>query len=212
MRTTGIIKKVAAACSTRNPPTQRQLASHLGVSPATINRISKENLERHVRKKRKTHDITTEQAAQRLERGRRFLGYLGKYKSRMIFTMDETYVSWNDSNSERDVYYQGKSVVVPAEWKKKLRKSWPKKIMVAIGICWNGTSRAYIVPQKSKVDSMYFIKNILTPMVENDIPRLYGHQSKDVWLHMDSAPAHVAAQTVQWLIDRQIKFIPRRTG
>ena len=46
-------------------------------------------------------------------------------------------------------------------------------------------------------------------MVENDIPRLYGHQSKDVWPHMDSAPAHVAAQTVQWLIHRQIKFIPQ---
>ena len=80
--------------------------------------------------------------------------------------------------------------------------------MVAIGICWEGCSLVYIVPQKSKVNSAYFIKNILTPVVEVDIPRLYGHRAKDVWFHMDSAPAHVAAQTVQWLTDHQVKFIP----
>ena len=45
-------------------------------------------------------------------------------------------------------------------------------------------------------------------MVQEDILRLYGDRAKDVWFHMDSAPAHVAAQTVQWLNDNQVTFIP----
>jgi hypothetical protein len=204
-----IIKKVANACSKPNPPTQAQLATRLEVSQRTIQRILAKDLELKVRKKRRTHDITPQQAAQRLERGRRFLGYLGKYKSRMIFTMDETFVTLNDFNVERDIYYQGKEVVVPASWKKKSKKSWPKKVMVAMGICWEGTSRAYIVPQKSKVNSAFFIKHVLRPMVEFDIPKLYGDRAPEVILHMDSAPAHTSAETVQWLRDHNVKFIPK---
>ena len=46
-------------------------------------------------------------------------------------------------------------------------------------------------------------------MVEKDILRLYGNKAKDVTLHMDSVPAHISHQTVQWLEDRKIKFIPK---
>ena len=59
--------------------------------------------------------------------------------------------------------------------------------MVAIGICWNGVSRAYIVPEVSKVNIEFFIDFILRPMVQEDIPRLYGERAKDVVFHMDSA-------------------------
>ena len=209
VRSPALIRKVSVACAKRNPPTQRNLAARHGVSKATIWRILKEDLEWNARKKRKTHEVTPEQAVQRLERGHDFLEYLGKYKTRMIFTMDETYVTLNDFNGERDIYYQGKEVVVPPSWKKKSQKAWPKRSMVAIRICWEGTSRAYIVPQKSKVNSAFFIEHILQPMVEKDIPRLYGNKAKDVTLHMDSAPAHVSRQTVQWLEDRKIKFVPK---
>ena len=112
VRFPALIRKVSVACAKRNPPTQRNLAARHGVSKATIWRILKEDLEWNARKKRKTHEVTPEQAVQRLERGHDFLEYLGKYKTRMIFTMDETYVTLNDFNGERDIYYQGKEIVV----------------------------------------------------------------------------------------------------
>ena len=210
-RTAGLIRKVAAACSKENPPTQRYLASRHGVSAGIINRTLAEDLAWNMRKKRKTRHLIDKQAAQRLERGPGFLRCLGKYKSRMIFTMDETFVSLSIFNKERDIYYQAMEVVVPPTWEKKSMEAWPRKIMVAMGICWEGTSRLYIVPEKSKVNAAYFIKYILRPMVEIDIPRLY-ERAKDVWLHMDSAPAHTAAETIQWLEGRQIKLLLRTNG
>ena len=62
--------------------------------------------------------------------------------------------------------------------------------MVAIGICWNGVSRAYIVPEASKVNAEFFIDFIMRPMVQEDILRLYGERAKDIVVHMDSALAH----------------------
>ena len=38
-------------------------------------------------------------------------------------------------------------------------------------------------------------------MVEYDIPRLFPGREKDVILHMDSAPAHKAQKTVNYLND-----------
>ena len=149
-RTAGLIRKVAAACSKRNTPEQRYLVSRHGVSVDTINRILAEDLAWNMRKKRKTHRLTDKQAAQRLEWGPGFLDYLGKYKSRMILAIDDTFVSLSDFIKERDIYCQGRELVVPPTWKKKSMKAWPRKIMVAMGICWEGF-RLYIVPGKSKV-------------------------------------------------------------
>ena len=45
-------------------------------------------------------------------------------------------------------------------------------------------------------------------MVEYDIPRLFPGREKDVILHMDSAPAHKAQKTVNYLNDVGQNFIP----
>ena len=84
-----------------------------------------------------------------------------------------------------------------------------KKIMVVMGICWEGRSKIYIVDRKAKVNAEYLIQHILTPMFDKDIPRLYGVNARKVVLHMDSAPSHVAKETTRWLQDRGIKFIPK---
>ena len=64
----------------------------------------------------KTHEVTPEYAVQWLERGHGFLEYLGKYKIRMIFTMNETCVTLDDFSGERDIYYQRKEGVAPPNW------------------------------------------------------------------------------------------------
>ena len=204
------IKKVASAIKKPNPPTQRAMAIKLGISQTSINTILKQDLGQKLRKKRRVHSLTENQMSQRLERAPRFLSYLGKYKTRNIFTMDETIITLNDVNVGRDCYYEGTEDTVPEDWKKLPRKSWPPHIMVAIGICWNGVSRAYIVPENRKVNADYFIQDILKPMIEEDIPRLYPGREKDVTWHMDSAPAHTAKKTYKWLDERGIKYIPKQ--
>ena len=71
--------------------------------------------------------------------------------------------------------------------------------MAAIGVNWAGTTCIYIVSSGVKVNADAFIKLILTKMVRHDFPRLCDNHAKDVILHMDSAPSHVALTTVQWL-------------
>ena len=69
-------------------------------------------------------------------------------------------------------------------------------------------SKAHIVPDNSKVDADFFINYILKPLIEDDIPRLYGDCVKDVRFQMNSAPAHTAKKTFEWLINNNVKWIP----
>ncbi|GAV06385.1 hypothetical protein RvY_16393 [Ramazzottius varieornatus] len=120
--------------------------------------------------------------------------------------MDETWITLDDFNSTKDIYYTGEGMVIPDE-SKKLLKHWPKKSMVAVGICWNGMSRAYCVDGSAKVTAAYFIENFLKRMVKEDLPRLYGNQAKNVSIHFDNAKSHVAILTKRWLNEYHPKYI-----
>ena len=124
-------------------------------------------------------------AAQRLERGEKFLKKLSRRKLKFIFTMDEMLISTDDINGQTDFYYKQQGVVVPESWRKLPKKNWPKQIMVPMGICWHGKSRIYIVPSDVKVNADAFIKFILKPMIEKDIPALYKEDAKKscfIWI------------------------------
>ncbi|GAV06337.1 hypothetical protein RvY_16347 [Ramazzottius varieornatus] len=168
-----------------------------------------QNLGLEVRKKRKLHHLTEAQKKQRYERGKLFISYLGPFKVRHIFTMDETWISLDDCNVDTDHFWTDGSAEIPEEWKKKTTKQWPKKVMIAIGICWFGMSRAYVVNGSAKVTAQYFIDEILSKMIHEDIPRPYGNSAKDVIFHMDSAPSHTAKLTIQYLNDHRVKYLPK---
>ena len=209
VRTQALIKKVAKAIHSPNPQSQRQMAKKFKTSTTTINRPLKVDLDVKVRKKRKTHTLTPEQAEQRLALGPEFLQFLTPRKLRYIFTMDETWVSTNDLIGEKNIYYKQENVEIPEEWKILPKCAWPKKSDGCNRNLLAGKSRAYIVQGKAKVNADYFIQHILKPIVEKDIPQLYGNDSRKVIVHMDSAPAHTAKKTYQWLDEREIKYISK---
>ena len=70
--------------------------------------------------------------------------------------------------------------MVPESLRKMPRKNWPEQILIAMGICWYGKSRIYVVPAKTKVNAKTFINSILKPMLTYDIPRLYGTKKHKV--------------------------------
>jgi hypothetical protein len=74
-----------------------------------------------------------------------------------------------------------------------------KKVMYVAGICMCGKTSMYFVPEKSKMNAEFFIKFILTPMIEKNIPRIYGHEKDKVILHFDSASSHVAKKLIPGL-------------
>ena len=142
------VRKEASAVNRANPPIQNQLASRLGISQSSVNRILSQDLNSKTRKKRHVHNLTEKQTAQLLDL---ILDLLEDVQSRTIFTMDEIVNTLNNLNVGRNFYYEEKKNAVSEDWKKLRRKLWPAQIMVAIGV-----SRAYVVPEASKVNAEFF--------------------------------------------------------
>ena len=98
-----------------------------------IARIIGVNLEMKYKKKQKIHKLTDKQTAQL--RGPTFRRWLSQRKLPYIVTLDEMYLSKNDTTGKRNGYYETKGKQAPNEYKKKERSGWPLKILCAIGIC-----------------------------------------------------------------------------
>ncbi|GAU92892.1 hypothetical protein RvY_04913 [Ramazzottius varieornatus] len=142
VRTQANIRKVKKAVLKKIPDSQRKLARKLGCSVGSVSKIVYENLGLKVRKKTKVDHLTDVQKKQRYERGKLFIQYLGPQKIEKILTMDETWITLDDCNSEKEYYYTDNFLEIPKEWRKKPTKHWPKKIMVVIGISWKGMTKA----------------------------------------------------------------------
>ena len=82
--------------------------------------------------------------------------------------------------------------------------------MVAMGFCWHGKSRLYVVPEKTKVSSEVFIKSIPKPMITEDIPRSFRDKKHKVIFRMDSAPSHRAAITQEYFKQQRLQYIPAK--
>ena len=95
-------------------------------------RIIGVNLGMKYKKKQKTHKLTDKQAAQRLKRRPTFRRWLSQRKLPYIVTLDEMYLSTNDTTGKRDGYCETKEKPAPSEYKEKENSGWPPNILCAI--------------------------------------------------------------------------------
>jgi hypothetical protein len=123
--------------------------------------------------------------------------------------LDEAWLSLNDVNGIRGVFYQKKGKETPQSWTKKWKQTHAKKIMYAAGVSARVVTGLYFVPTTSKVDRWVFINNILKQIVEKDIPRLYPGEEHKVVLHFDSAGSHTTPEVYDWLNEHKVKYIKR---
>ncbi|GAV06359.1 hypothetical protein RvY_16368 [Ramazzottius varieornatus] len=101
VRTRNNIRKVKKAVLKKNPDSRRKLARKLGCSYYTVGQIIRQDLGLVARKKTKVNHLT---AAQKEQRGDRI---------RKIFTMDETWLTLDDCNSEGEYYYTDGVLEIP---------------------------------------------------------------------------------------------------
>ncbi|GAU97074.1 hypothetical protein RvY_08433 [Ramazzottius varieornatus] len=123
VRTKANIRKVKKAVLKKIPDSQRKLARKLGCSVGSVSKIVHENLGLKVRKKTKVNHLTDVQKKQRYERGKLFIQYLGPQKIKKILTMDETWITLDDCNSEKEYYYTDNFLEIPKEWRKKTHET-----------------------------------------------------------------------------------------
>ena len=131
------------------------------MSKTTVARIISMDLGMKCKKKQKTHKLTDKQAAQRLKRGPTFRRWLSQRKLPYIVTLDEMYLSTNDTTGKRDGYYETKGKPAPSEYKKKEHSGWPPKILCAMGVCHRGSTSLRIVPENVKVNNEVFQREML---------------------------------------------------
>ncbi|OWA54008.1 hypothetical protein BV898_18431, partial [Hypsibius exemplaris] len=71
--------------------------------------------------------------------------------------------------------------------------------MYDCGVSYRGPTSIYFVPPTSKVNSAFFLNNIVKPIVEKDIPGLYLGEEHKVILHFDSASSHTTPAVYSYL-------------
>ena len=72
--------------------------------------------------------------------------------------------------------------------------------MVWSGVSTRGKTTLRFVQPGAKINSNYYINDILQPFLQRDVPRLFPKKEKLRWfLHQDSAPSHTSKQTIEYL-------------
>ena len=64
--------------------------------------------------------------------------------------------------------------------------------MVVAGSCARGQLKIHRVAKNVKINAAYYQKNVMDPIFNEEIPRLYSEDTLNVWIHMDKAYSHTA--------------------
>jgi hypothetical protein len=137
------------------------------------------------------------------------LEYIRGKKWKYVITIDEAWVYLNHTNGVRKVYYEFRGERTQESWTKFWKESHPKGVMFVGGICSRGVTKLRFVDPGVKINSSYYVDNVLTELFAEDIPRLFPGEEKKVVFHHDSAPAHASKFIQDWLKNSGIKFIPK---
>ncbi|OQV12447.1 hypothetical protein BV898_13323 [Hypsibius exemplaris] len=167
------------------------------VSERTIRRVLGENLQSDWLKKTKTHALSNKQVQQRLDCGPRFLKLLRVDRWKYVVFFNEFWQSMNDCGGIRDCYYPEKGKTSSGKSHKKWKQTFPKKVMCAAGVSYCGATGIYFVPPTSEVNSAFFLNNIVKPIVEKDVPRLYPRKN-----------TKSSSTLIELPVTRRLRFIP----
>ena len=78
--------------------------------------------------------------------------------------------------------------------------------MVVGVLSGRGTVSLFRVPPKVKINSVYYIDNVLKPLVETYLPQLYPGELHKVWIHYDMATSHFSKETAKYMEEAEVKY------
>lgn len=185
-----------------DPPTQKHLANKLEVNERTVRYYIKKFGLKKV-KKPKCHAISEKSRQKRYRRS--WPMYLRlKKEYRKIITGDEAWFYINDGSGQRSIQYisrsQNRSDCTPFR-----RASNSKGVMIWAAISCQGKAKLRFIQPGCKINAKYYIDKVLKPFIKQDFFRLYP--DGDGVFHQDSAPAHAAKSTQDYLRRNDIPFI-----
>lgn len=207
VRTPALVSKVRRLAAQKNPPSQRDMAKMFGASAKTINTIIHKDLGLETRRKTPVHALSTSHKANRKTNCRKlYERYLAGGKYKYFVTLDEAWLYVNYCNGERKIYYHKPGQETDDDWKKKEGKSWPEKIMVVAAVTGKGCIPLFKVPNNVKINSEYYISNVLDPIFNIYLPKLYKNEMHLITFHHDMASSHTSKKTCLFLAQMKAKY------
>jgi hypothetical protein len=104
-------------------------------------------------------------------------------------------------NGKRRICYRKKGERVPSNWVVERTESYGDKFMVVGAISGKGVLPLHRVPSNVKLNSKYYIKKVLKPLLEEEVPKLYGDETNKVVVHHDQASSHTSRETAAYGLD-----------
>lgn len=215
VRTKKFIRQIKNEITKENPKSQRNLAILYKTSAKTINKTIKEDLSMKAMKKGKVHSLNKEQMKNRKKNSRKlYENYLAGDKWKYCVTIDEAFFYLNNSYHQSDICYVNKEKNESILWSRTKTETFSKKLMIVGIMCGKKVLPLIKVPIKTKINSSYYIKYVLKPLVEKHLPFIYGNNLSKVYIHHDKATSHTSTQTLNYMLEAQkkykVKFIEKK--
>lgn len=196
--------KLKRQLNTTDPPVQKALAVRYACSTRTVRR-GIASLGLRLVKKPKGHALTANTIEKRRRRSWPLYLRLRKDRWRKVITSDEAWVYLSDTGRKRSVQYISRDKS-RREAEVKVHVANPRGIMVWVAMSASGVSRPLFIEPGAKINAEYYQQKVLRPFFSRDVTKMYPN---DAYLfHQDSAPAHTAKSTIQWLKSHKVPFIP----
>lgn len=190
-----VIKKVDRLTTKEYPPSQRDIGKMTGLSQTTVHKIIHNNLQKKTRKKTLVHVLKESHKKNRKTTTRKlYENYLAGNPSGFLVTLDEALFFVQDCNQKRPIYYT-KDPKVLQNYVKQKKEKFSDKFMVVGAMTGRGVLPLIPVRSNCKINSKYYVDNVLKRLLEVEVPKLYPNETHKVFVHHDAASSHTAKFT-----------------
>jgi hypothetical protein len=129
-----------------------------------------------------------------------------------VITLDKAWIYLSNSNNVHVNYYHPKGETNISNWVRMCKESFLKGFMVVTGYCHKGKFPFLKKSSKAKINSDYYLKNVLELLYRNHIPALYDQKATKVFAYRDKIASPNSKTTLALMtkieIEKGIKPIP----
>ena len=173
-RTTNNIARVEELiCSQDSQPgtskSTRQVAREIGISQTSVRRIAKADIGLSSFKRTPVQVICEATRLKRLQRSKLLLRRLTQQRVKSVFFTDEKifYLSPPVNTQNNRVWSSGRKRDVKQDRLLVQRAKFSTHVMVSAGICCGGKGRLHFVDEKAKINTQYYVNNLLPKLFKD---------------------------------------------
>lgn len=206
VRTPQAIKAVKMRINRKPLRKQKILSREMGISVCSISRIIKHDLGLQAYKRHTGHLLTVALKEQRKRKSKALRRQHAKNAHRRILFTDEKIFTVEESfNKQNDRVYALSSRHASELVPKVQRGHHPASVMVWWGVAYDGVTKLHFCEKGVKTSAKVYQTDVLEKVVKPLNTTLFANKP---WIfQQDSAPAHKAKTTQEWLKNNVPEFI-----